>query len=264
MFSPGNGRAHGPRDPWNLPPGRPPQASGEPMSFPPALRKRAPDLIVALLLLLLSAPLLLLAAVLIKVTSRGPALVPQVHLGPRGRRFVTYKLRTEVPCVGRFLRRTRLDGLLQLWNVLRGDMSLVGPRSERPEFVALVERIVPPYRRRLLVAPGVTGLTQLLLPADTDVASIRRRLAYELYYLRKWSLGLDLRLLSAALVRSFGVPLSVIAPLFGLPRGRPAGRPPRPRRRGASQVRDRSVPDSGADRFRVPPAILARCRGWPR
>src|SRR2546430_16512705 len=86
--------------------------------------------------------------------------------------------------VGRFLRRTHLDELPQLWNVLRGDMRLIGPRPERPEFVPKLEQAIPRYRERLLVLPGVTGLAQVHLPPDTDLASVRRKLAFDLYYIK--------------------------------------------------------------------------------
>jgi lipopolysaccharide/colanic/teichoic acid biosynthesis glycosyltransferase len=162
--------------------------------------KRAADLTAALALLLLTAPLVLLAMLLIKLTSRGPVLYTQTRLGRHGRPFAIYKLRTMAhraesltgPCwsrpgdprvtrLGRFLRRTHLDELPQRWNVLRGDMSLVGPRPERPEFVPQLEQAVAHYRERLRVRPGVTGLAQVQLPPDTDLDSVRLKLAYDLY-----------------------------------------------------------------------------------
>src|SRR5439155_12868491 len=119
----------------------------------------------------------LLSMLLVKLTSRGPALYTQTRLGRNGRPFTIYKLRTmqhrcesltgarwstpgdpRITPVGRFLRKTHLDELPQLWNVLRGDMALVGPRPERPEFVPQLEQAVPHYRDRLLVRPGVSGL----------------------------------------------------------------------------------------------------------
>src|SRR5205085_11588970 len=118
---------------------------------------------------------------------------------------------------GRCLRRTHLDELPQLWNVLRGDMSLVGPRPERPEFVPDLERALPHYRDRLLVKPGVTGLAQVQLPADTDLESVRRKLAYDLYYIRTFGLWLDLRLILSTALRLLGFPYSWLTVLFGIP-----------------------------------------------
>jgi lipopolysaccharide/colanic/teichoic acid biosynthesis glycosyltransferase len=97
--------------------------------------------------------------------------------------------------IGRFLRKTHLDELPQLWNVLCGHMSLVGPRPERPEFVPSLEQAIPRYRERLLVRPGLTGLAQVQLPPDTDLDSVRRKLAYDLFYIRHASLSLDVRLI---------------------------------------------------------------------
>ena len=193
---------------------------------------------IALVLLVLSAPLILVVAVLVKLTSPGPAFYSQVRLGKGGQAFKLHKIRTmrhdcekatgprwavpgdpRVTPLGRFLRRTHLDELPQLWNVLRGEMSLVGPRPERPEFVPNLERLIPHYGDRLLVRPGVTGLAQVQLPADTDLASVRRKLAYDLYYIRHLNLWLDLRLMFCTGVRMFGVSFHVLCRLFGLPLG---------------------------------------------
>jgi lipopolysaccharide/colanic/teichoic acid biosynthesis glycosyltransferase len=191
---------------------------------------------IALLLLVLSLPLILVTAVLVKLTSPGPAFYSQVRLGRHGRTFRLYKIRTmwhdcekttgarwavpgdpRVTPLGRFLRRTHLDELPQLWNVLRGEMGMVGPRPERPEFVPDLERAVPHYGDRLLIRPGVTGLAQVQLPADTDLASVRRKLAYDLYYIRYINLWLDLRLICCTSVRMLGIPFHVLGRLFRLP-----------------------------------------------
>jgi lipopolysaccharide/colanic/teichoic acid biosynthesis glycosyltransferase len=116
------------------------------------------------------------------------------------------------------LRKTHLDELPQLWNVLRGDMSLVGPRPERPEFTPGLERAIPHYHDRLAVRPGVTGLAQVQLPADTDLASVRKKLAYDLYYIRHCNLWLDLRLVTCTAVHMAGVPYAALRRLFAMPR----------------------------------------------
>jgi lipopolysaccharide/colanic/teichoic acid biosynthesis glycosyltransferase len=197
--------------------------------------KSALDFPVALVLFLLLAPVIAVCALLVRLTSRGPAFYSQVRLGRGGRPFRIYKLRTmtqdaekggarwatpgdpRVTWLGRFLRRTHLDELPQLWNVLRGDMSLVGPRPERPEFVPNLERAIPGYRNRLQVKPGVTGLAQVQLPADTDIASVRRKLAYDLHYIASIGFWLDLRLIACTAFRMLGVPYRLGARLFLLP-----------------------------------------------
>jgi lipopolysaccharide/colanic/teichoic acid biosynthesis glycosyltransferase len=179
----------------------------------------------ATLLALLAVPLVLLAAVLVKLTSRGPAFYSQSRVGKNGRCFTVFKLRTmvhkaealtgavwatpndpRVTRVGRFLRITHVDELPQLANVLLGQMSLIGPRPERPEFVSHLEWKIPHYRGRLRVRPGMTGMAQLLLPADTDLDSVRRKLVYDLYYVRFQSVWLDLRIIlftAQYLIRTF-------------------------------------------------------------
>ena len=119
--------------------------------------------------------------------------------------------------VGRFLRRTHLDELPQLWNVLRGDMSLIGPRPERPEFVPQLEHAIPYYRERLTVRPGVTGLAQVQLPPDTDLDSVRVKLAYDLYYARNLGLWLDLRVCFATALKMLGLPFRLLKRLFLFP-----------------------------------------------
>jgi lipopolysaccharide/colanic/teichoic acid biosynthesis glycosyltransferase len=198
--------------------------------------KRGADLACAVVLLVLTAPLLLLSMLLIKLTSRGPVLYLQTRVGRGGRPFTIYKLRTMVhkcesltgACwaipgdpritpVGRLLRRTHLDELPQLWNVLRGDMSLVGPRPERPEFVPQLERAIPHYRERLLVRPGVTGLAQVQLPPDTDLESVRVKLAYDLHYTAHLGFWLDLRITLATALKVIGLPFGLLQTLFRFP-----------------------------------------------
>jgi lipopolysaccharide/colanic/teichoic acid biosynthesis glycosyltransferase len=186
--------------------------------LPPGLypsAKRVVDFVLALLMCVPALPLILFFVLLVKLTSRGPAFYSQVRLGLHGLPFRIYKIRTmvvdsekngacwstpgdpRVTRMGRFLRKTHLDELPQLWNVLRGDMSLVGPRPERPEFVPSLEQAVPRYRDRLLVRPGLTGLAQVQLPPDTDLESVRRKVACDLFYISHMTLWLDLRLMFA-------------------------------------------------------------------
>jgi lipopolysaccharide/colanic/teichoic acid biosynthesis glycosyltransferase len=188
-------------------------------------------------LIVLAAPVLLLTALVVKLTSRGPVLYSQTRVGKKGKLFTLYKIRSmyhdcekdsgarwstpgdsRITPVGAFLRKTHLDELPQLWNVLRGDMSLVGPRPERPEFTPALERAIPHYRDRLGVRPGVTGLAQVQLPADTDMASVRRKLAYDLYYIRYRGFWLDLRLIACTAVHMAGVSYRAVCVLFVMPR----------------------------------------------
>jgi exopolysaccharide biosynthesis polyprenyl glycosylphosphotransferase len=174
--------------------------------------KRALDVLVATILGVVFLPILMIVAVLIR-RDGGPVLFKQVRIGEGGRPIEIYKLRTmregpdqlraqwaalddpRVTRVGRFLRRTHLDELPQLVNVLRGEMSLVGPRPEQPEFVARLEQALPFYARRHLLKPGITGWAQVRCGyAGSDVASAWK-LSHDLYYLKHRSLGFDLALL---------------------------------------------------------------------
>jgi lipopolysaccharide/colanic/teichoic acid biosynthesis glycosyltransferase len=101
--------------------------------------------------------------------------------------------------------------------VLIGDMSLVGPRPERPEFIPTLERAIPHYRQRLLVRPGVTGLAQIQLPADTNMESVRRKLAYDLFYVRQVNFWLDLRIVLGTLFKVAGIPFPILRKLFLMP-----------------------------------------------
>jgi lipopolysaccharide/colanic/teichoic acid biosynthesis glycosyltransferase len=123
-----------------------------------------------------------------------------------------------VTAFGRFLRKTHLDELPQLWNVLRGEMSLIGPRPERPEFVAELERVIPGYRTRLNVRPGITGLAQVQLPPDEEIEGVSRKVAYDLYYIAHASPQMDLRILVATALKVFGVPFDSIRTMTGLPK----------------------------------------------
>ena len=198
--------------------------------------KPALEFAAALVIGLFAAPVILITALVVKLTSRGPAFYSQTRLGKGGKPFTLHKVRTmahecekgsgvrwstpgdpRVTRVGAFLRKTHLDELPQLWNVLRGDMSLVGPRPERPEFIPALEKAVPHYRDRLAVRPGVTGLAQVQLPPDTDMDSVRRKVAYDLYYIRHLNAWLDFRLVASTALHMAGVPYHLLNRLFTLP-----------------------------------------------
>jgi lipopolysaccharide/colanic/teichoic acid biosynthesis glycosyltransferase len=212
-----------------------------PGGFPPRIRsfgaQRAFDLVVGSALLLLALPVLGLAVLAVKLTSRGPAVYTQTRLGRFGRPFLIYKIRSmahdcekrsgvkwssgrsdpRVTPVGRILRKTHIDELPQLFNILRAQMSLVGPRPERPEFVSTLEAALPRYRDRLAVRPGLTGLAQVQLPPDADIESVRRKLRYDLHYVAMGGLFTDVRLLVATAFHVAGLPFSVSRTLLSLP-----------------------------------------------
>jgi exopolysaccharide biosynthesis polyprenyl glycosylphosphotransferase len=175
------------------------------------LVKRLLDLALALIGLLMLAPMMPLIALAIRLDSPGPIFYRQVRCGRAGRPFSIVKFRTMVPDaerdgkprwaakddvritrVGRYLRKTRLDELPQLINVLQGEMSIVGPRPERPEFVEDLQLEIPYYRTRLLVKPGLTGWSQINYGYGSTTEDALIKLQYDLYYLRHWSLWLDL------------------------------------------------------------------------
>jgi exopolysaccharide biosynthesis polyprenyl glycosylphosphotransferase len=176
--------------------------------------KRAADLTLALLALMLLIPLFPVVALAIRLDSPGPIFFRQIRLGRAGRRFAIVKFRSmrqdaeddsgarwatgndaRVTRVGRLLRRTHLDELPQFWNVAMGDMALVGPRPERPEFEHLLEREVPFFRARRAVRPGMTGWAQVHAGYGNSVEDVRRKVEYDLYYVKHQSLYLDLLIL---------------------------------------------------------------------
>ncbi len=176
--------------------------------------KRVFDLTLALFLLLIFSPLMLLIAVAIKVGSEGPVIYKQKRLGEKGRLFTIYKFRTmrkdaekhsgavwamqndpRVTRIGRFLRATHLDELPQLVNVIKGDMSLVGPRPERPEIAKDLNEHIVNYWMRLQVKPGITGLAQVRYRYDSCIKDVKNKLRYDLFYIRNANFLLDLRIL---------------------------------------------------------------------
>jgi sugar transferase (PEP-CTERM system associated) len=178
--------------------------------------KRLLDIVVATTGLLLSAPVLAVVAAAVKLTSPGPVVYTQRRVGHNGKPFTIRKFRSmqidaeadtgavwatindpRLTPIGRLLRSTRLDELPQLWNVLLGDMSLVGPRPERPEFVSHLEREIKFYGRRHLVKPGLTGWAQISYPYGASVHDALQKLQYDLYYLKHMSIGFDLFIMLA-------------------------------------------------------------------
>ena len=173
--------------------------------------KRVGDILAASIGLLLAAPIMGMVALAVRLSSPGPALYHQERVGQRGRTFTVHKFRsmrtdaeaatgavwaqandTRVTPVGAFLRKTRLDELPQLWNVLKGEMSLVGPRPERPEFVRMLTAQIPFYGQRHSVKPGVTGWAQVSYTYGASVEDAMEKLQYDLYYIKNLSMGLDL------------------------------------------------------------------------
>jgi exopolysaccharide biosynthesis polyprenyl glycosylphosphotransferase len=192
--------------------------------------KRVFDVVLAVAGLVLTVLLLPLLVLLVKLTP-GPLIYRQTRVGERGRRFTMYKFRTmpadaerpgepvfaqardpRASAAGRFLRRSHLDELPQLWNVLKGDMSIVGPRPERPEFVEMLEAAVPFWSRRLLMKPGMTGWAQVRCGYASDCASASEKLSHDFWYMRHGSLAVDLAVCVETLLQGLG--------LFGLRRRR--------------------------------------------
>ena len=193
-------------------------ASGEPHLLYIRKVKRLFDIVVSALGLILSSPLLLLAGAAVRLTSRGPIFFRQVRSGRFGKPFSMLKLRTmradaekggaqwaqggingsrdpRVTFAGRFLRRFRIDEIPQLWNVLKGEMSFVGPRPERPEMIESLAKDVPYYEERMMVQPGITGWAQVNYPYGATVLDARHKLEYDLYYLKNMGLFLDVFIL---------------------------------------------------------------------
>jgi exopolysaccharide biosynthesis polyprenyl glycosylphosphotransferase len=178
--------------------------------------KRAADLTVACALLAFTLPLLMVVAFAIKLDSPGPVFYRQERVGLGGRRFTLLKLRSmrqdaeadgrpvwaaaqdgRITRVGRFIRCMRIDELPQLFNVLRGEMSMVGPRPERPHFVDQLGAIIPSYHDRHTVLPGITGWAQINYPYGASIEDAREKLRYDLDYIANHRPLLDLKILVA-------------------------------------------------------------------
>lgn len=176
--------------------------------------KRAMDIVLASVALLLAFPLFLIIALLIKADSAGPVFFQQTRTGENEQEFTVYKFRTmrehaeketgavwaqendpRITRIGRFLRKMRIDELPQFYNVLRGDMSMVGPRPERPEFANMLKEAIPFYSARHVVKPGITGWAQINYPYGASIEDAREKLRYDLFYIKHLSLGFDFLIL---------------------------------------------------------------------
>lgn len=176
--------------------------------------KRLMDIVVSLAILTLSSPLWVFIGIAIKMNSPGPLVYSQERVGKDGKIFRMHKFRSmyhdaeaktgpvwattndpRVTRVGRFLRKTRLDEIPQFMDVLRGDMSLVGPRPERPHFVEELSKEIPLYKRRLVVKPGITGWAQVKQGYDTSIEDVKSKVRYDLFYIENMSFRMDIKIL---------------------------------------------------------------------
>jgi len=188
--------------------------SPTPLSYHERLFKRFLDVFVSLFVLVVTAPLIVVISILIKSTSKGPVIYLQKRVGRNGKIFTMYKFRTmvndaeaksgptwasdddpRITKVGQWLRKLRLDELPQFLNVLKGDMSLVGPRPERPHFVERFQKQIPLYARRLRVKPGITGWAQVKWKYDGSLDDVIEKTKYDLFYVENMSLRMDFKIL---------------------------------------------------------------------
>ena len=186
----------------------------EPMQAWEQSLKRLFDLIVAFVVLVVGLPLWVLLSLLVRLTSPGPAIYRQIRIGQHGKPFTMLKFRTmgehaeadtgpvwaseddpRYTPIGQWLRKTRFDEVPQFWNVLKGEMSLVGPRPERPFFVEKLAKEIPLYSRRHRVKPGITGWAQVKWKYDSDLKDVQQKVKYDLFYIENMSLRKDLQIL---------------------------------------------------------------------
>ncbi|MEA1889505.1 MAG: sugar transferase, partial [Pseudomonadota bacterium] len=179
--------------------------------------KRIIDILLSASSILILSPVLLIIGIIVKLDSRGPVIYTQLRVGLNGKCFYIYKIRSmindaerdgvkwaedddpRITRVGRFIRKTRIDELPQLLNVLKGDMSFIGPRPERSEFIKKLVNEIPYYDLRHLVLPGITGWAQVMYPYGASVEDAREKLEYDLYYIKNYSLLLDFAILMKTL-----------------------------------------------------------------
>lgn len=177
--------------------------------------KRSLDVFLSLFGLVVFAPLMAMIAVAVKLSSKGPAILKQTRVGMKGRCFTMYKFRSmrqdaevksgpiwateddpRVTAVGKFLRKSHLDELPQLFNVLKGEMSFVGPRPERPYFVQEFRKAIPHYERRHCTKPGITGLAQVKRGYDQTIGDVKKKVRYDVLYIQKMCPFLDVKLIA--------------------------------------------------------------------
>jgi lipopolysaccharide/colanic/teichoic acid biosynthesis glycosyltransferase len=172
------------------------------------------DVFISILTLPILGAVMLLFMFLTKLTSKGPVIYTQIRCSKGGKPFKMYKIRSmavdaeskdgavwagksdpRVTPVGKFMRKLHIDELPQIWNVWRGEMTVVGPRPERPEIIEQLKKEIPCYEKRMLVTPGLTGFAQLNRPSDTDVKDVRKKLILDLEYIERISFFFDVRIL---------------------------------------------------------------------
>jgi exopolysaccharide biosynthesis polyprenyl glycosylphosphotransferase len=171
------------------------------------------DIVIAILLLVITAPLLLLTTIAVKLSSKGSILYKQQRIGLHSRPFIIYKFRSmrvdaekngpqwakkndkRITKVGKIIRKFRIDEIPQLFCVLKGDMSMVGPRPERPVFIEKLRKTIPFYASRLKMKPGLTGWAQVRHHYDNDIEDVKIKLSYDIYYLSNASILLDIQIL---------------------------------------------------------------------
>ncbi len=176
--------------------------------------KRLTDITVSILILTISSPIWIFAAIAIRLNSPGPLVYSQERVGFNGKLFYMHKFRSmyqdaesrtgpvwatsndpRITSVGKFLRKTRLDEIPQFFDVVRGEMSLVGPRPERPHFVEMLSKEIPLYKRRLSVKPGITGWAQIKQGYDTSIEDVKSKVRYDLFYIENMSFRMDIKIL---------------------------------------------------------------------
>jgi exopolysaccharide biosynthesis polyprenyl glycosylphosphotransferase len=183
------------------------------MPYGSKLFKRVLDVVISSVLLLLLSPLLVLIVILIKLTSRGPIFYKQIRVGRNSKQFNMYKFRSmvkdaeeygpewagekdpRITGVGGLIRKVYLDEIPQLLNVLKNDMSIVGPRPERPYFVEILSREIPYYYKRLSIKPGITGWAQIKHKYDSSLNDVKEKLKFDFYYIENMSLKLDFKIM---------------------------------------------------------------------
>ena len=175
--------------------------------------KRSTDIIFSILFIIITLPLIVILFLLVKLTSRGPAIIKQERMGKNDKPFIMYKFRSmvvdaekngvqlavkndpRVTGLGKFMRPFRLDEILQFFNILKGDMSFVGPRPERPELVQEFVKEIPFYKKRLLVRPGLTGWAQVKHEYASNHEQMKKKLAHDLYYIRHLTFMMDIKII---------------------------------------------------------------------